>query len=190
MANPKSLLPTSCPRSSTRRPTGAVMHRGRTVSLGCSRSRKTPMPWQNSSSRCLASRYPYPTTGCALLGSPPMLRSLFIWTRYSRAREQGYIRVKALLHLAIQRKCIDNRSDAAVFESISGLYPTTGLACYEGDSNLGCIFAILNRNSGNDQTNTLEGLLVHDERPHLDGPHPSLPCLGCPQERWTIARLY
>jgi len=50
-------------------------------------------------------------------------------------RNKAYLSAKALLHLAIQRKCIGHESGRAVFKSISNRHPVMGRH-YEGDSDL------------------------------------------------------
>jgi len=48
---------------------------------------------------------------------------------------KAYFSVKALLHLAIQRKCISHESGRAVFKTISNQHPVMGRH-YGGDSDL------------------------------------------------------
>ena len=54
----------------------------------------------------------------------------------SKCRNKAYISAKALVHLGIQRKCMGNESDAAVFASISSWHAIIGSGHYEGDSDL------------------------------------------------------
>ena len=63
----------------------------------------------------------------------------------SRLRNKAYLSAKALLHLAIQRKCIGDRSDEAVFTSISSQHVTLGSKHYEGDSDLESTLGIIDR---------------------------------------------
>ena len=51
-------------------------------------------------------------------------------------RNKAYLSATALLHVAIQRKCIDNESDTAVFDSISSRLPIMGPEQHMGDSDL------------------------------------------------------
>ena len=51
-------------------------------------------------------------------------------------RNKAYLGAKALLHLAIQRQCIGNESDKAIFTSISSRHLAIGSGRYEGDSDL------------------------------------------------------
>lgn len=60
-----------------------------------------------------------------------------------KLRNKAYISAKALLHLAIQRKCIGDGSDKAVFESISSQYPITGLKPNTEASDLGSTLGII-----------------------------------------------
>jgi len=53
-----------------------------------------------------------------------------------KLRDQAYLNATALLHLAIQRKCIGDGSDTAVFNSISSRLPVVGSEHYEGDPDL------------------------------------------------------
>ena len=60
-----------------------------------------------------------------------------------KLRNKAYLSAKALLHLAIQRKCIGDESDKAVFKSISSRHPIMGSKHYEGDSDLGVTLCII-----------------------------------------------
>ena len=51
-----------------------------------------------------------------------------------RLRDKAYLSAKALLHLAIQRQCIDDKSDKKPLESISTRYRIMGPMYYEGGS--------------------------------------------------------
>ena len=62
-----------------------------------------------------------------------------------KLRDKAYPSAKALLHLAIQRKCIGNDSDKAVFESISNWHPTMGSEHYKEDSDLESTLGIVDR---------------------------------------------
>jgi len=52
---------------------------------------------------------------------------------------------KALLHLAVQRKCIGDESDKAMFKSICSRHPVMGSKHYEGDSDLEATLGIIDR---------------------------------------------
>jgi len=60
-----------------------------------------------------------------------------------KLREVTQLSTKALLHLAIQRECIGNESDKAVFNSISRRHLTMGSERYEGDSDLEATLGII-----------------------------------------------
>ena len=62
-----------------------------------------------------------------------------------KLKEVTYLSAKALLHLAIQRKCIGNESDKAVFKSISARHPIMGSGHYEGNSDLEVTLGIIDR---------------------------------------------
>ena len=64
-------------------------------------------------------------------------------------RNKAYLSAKALLHLAIQRKCIGYDSDRAMFESISRRGLIMGSNHYEGDSDLESTLGIIDRVFGN-----------------------------------------
>jgi len=51
-----------------------------------------------------------------------------------KVRNKAYLSAKALLHLAIQRQCIDDKSDKELFESISTRHRIMGPVDYEGGS--------------------------------------------------------
>ena len=53
-----------------------------------------------------------------------------------KLRNEAYLGAKALLHLTIQRQCIGDGSDQALFKSISDRHQSVGSGCYEGDSDL------------------------------------------------------
>ena len=60
-----------------------------------------------------------------------------------KLRDRAYISAKALLHLAIQRKCIGHEFDNHAFNSISSRHPGIGSKRYEGDSDLESTFGII-----------------------------------------------
>ncbi|KAF9782346.1 hypothetical protein BJ322DRAFT_215753 [Thelephora terrestris] len=60
-------------------------------------------------------------------------------------RNKAYLSAKALLHLVIQRKCIGNQSDEALFNSISTRHSTIGSHHYEGDSDLESTLGFIDR---------------------------------------------
>ena len=62
-----------------------------------------------------------------------------------KLRNKAYLSAKALLHLAIQRKCIGDESDKAMFKSISNRHPIMGYKHYEGDSDLESTLGIIDR---------------------------------------------
>lgn len=53
-----------------------------------------------------------------------------------RLRNEAYFCAKALLHLIIQRQCIGDGSDQALFNSISNRHQIIGSDNFEGDSDL------------------------------------------------------
>ena len=69
----------------------------------------------------------------------------------SKLKNKAYLSAKALLHLAIQRKCIGHESDAAVFKAISSRHPTIGAKRYEGDSDLESTLGIIDRVFGDSE---------------------------------------
>ena len=66
----------------------------------------------------------------------------------TKRRDKAYLSAKALVHLVIQRKCIGNESDEAVFKPISDRHQTMGSKHYEGDPDLESILGIIDRVSG------------------------------------------
>ena len=60
-------------------------------------------------------------------------------------REKAYLSARAFLHLAIQRKCIGDAADEAVFNSISNRHQIVGSGHYEGDSDLESTLGIIDR---------------------------------------------
>ena len=65
-----------------------------------------------------------------------------------RLRDKAYLSAKALLHLAIQRKCIGDESDKIIFQSIASRHPIMGYKHYEGDSDLEATLGIIDRTFG------------------------------------------
>jgi len=61
-----------------------------------------------------------------------------------KLRNKAYFSAKALLHLAIQRKCIGHESDKAVFKAISNRHPVMGRH-YEGNSDVESTLGIIDR---------------------------------------------
>ena len=68
----------------------------------------------------------------------------------TKLRHKAYLSAKALIHLAIQRKCIGNKSDQAMFKNISDWHQAMGSKHYYGDSDLestlgiiDCVFGVL-----------------------------------------------
>ena len=66
-----------------------------------------------------------------------------------KLENKAYLSAKALLHLAIQRKCINDESYKAVFKSISGRHPVMGSKDYGEDSDLESALGIIDRVFGN-----------------------------------------
>ena len=62
-----------------------------------------------------------------------------------KLRNEAYFGARALLHLTIQRKCIGDGSDRALFRSISDRHQLMGSGHYEGDSDLESTLTILDR---------------------------------------------
>jgi hypothetical protein len=62
-----------------------------------------------------------------------------------KVRNKAYLSAKALLHLAVQSKCIGDESDKAAFKSISNRHPIMESKHYEGDSDLEVILGIIDR---------------------------------------------
>ena len=62
-----------------------------------------------------------------------------------KLRNKAYLSAKALLHLAIQRECIGDESDKAVFEAISINHPVMCSRHYEDDSDLELTLGIIDR---------------------------------------------
>ena len=58
-------------------------------------------------------------------------------------REKAYLSAKALLHIAVQRKCMGNEVDGEVFESISRQHQTIG--CEDGDPDLESTLGMIDR---------------------------------------------
>ena len=63
----------------------------------------------------------------------------------SKLRDKAYLSAKALVHLTIQRKCIGDESDEAVFESISNRHLAMGSKHYKGDPDLESTLGITDR---------------------------------------------
>lgn len=102
-------------------------------------------------------------------------------------RDMAYLSAKALLNIGIQRKCIGDESDKAVLESISSRHRIVGSNHYKDDSDLESIW-YCRPCPRQFQTYLLAELLLHRSSPHLDGPYPPLPCLGCCPERQSFTR--
>ena len=60
-------------------------------------------------------------------------------------RDKAYLSAKALVHLGIQRKCMGNESDVAVFASISRRHTSIGSGHYGGDSDMGYTLGMVDR---------------------------------------------
>jgi len=68
-----------------------------------------------------------------------------------RLKNKAYLSAKVLLHLAIQRKCIGDESDNAVFRSISNRLPIIGSKHYDEDSDLESTLGIIDRVFGDSE---------------------------------------
>lgn len=62
-----------------------------------------------------------------------------------KLKDKAYLSAKALLHVAIQRKCIGGELDGPAFISISARHPAVGWKRYEGDSDLESTLGIIDR---------------------------------------------
>ncbi|KAF9782345.1 hypothetical protein BJ322DRAFT_215262 [Thelephora terrestris] len=62
-----------------------------------------------------------------------------------RFRNKAYLSARAFLHLVIQRKCIGDESDEAMFNYISERHSNIGSHHYEGDSDLESTLGIIDR---------------------------------------------
>ena len=60
-------------------------------------------------------------------------------------RDVAYLSAKALLHMIIQRKCIGDGSEEAMFESILRRHQIMGFGHYKGDSDLESTLGIIDR---------------------------------------------
>ena len=69
----------------------------------------------------------------------------------SKLKTKAYVSARALLHVAIQRKCIDNGSDKDAFKAISDRYQIMGSGHYQGDSDLESTLGIIDRIFGGDR---------------------------------------
>ena len=63
----------------------------------------------------------------------------------SKLRSKAYLSAKAFLHLAVQRKCINDESNTAVLQSIAGRHRPIGSRTYEGDSDLESTLGMIDR---------------------------------------------
>ena len=68
-----------------------------------------------------------------------------------KLRNMTYLSAKAFLHLTIQRKCISNESDVAVFQAIRSRHQIMGPGQYEGDPDLEVTLGIIDRIYGDSQ---------------------------------------
>jgi hypothetical protein len=66
-----------------------------------------------------------------------------------KLRSKAHFSAKALLHLAIQRKCIGGESDEAMFKSISDRHTAMGFMHYEGESDLEATLGVIDYVFGN-----------------------------------------
>ena len=63
----------------------------------------------------------------------------------SKQRDITYLSAKAFLHLVIQRKCLSNETDEAIFKSISDKHSIAWSGHYDGDSDLEATLGIIDR---------------------------------------------
>jgi hypothetical protein len=63
----------------------------------------------------------------------------------SKLKQKAYLSAKALLHIAIQRRCIGLESDKALFDSISSRHQFMGPKNYRGDPDLESTLGIIDR---------------------------------------------
>ena len=63
----------------------------------------------------------------------------------SKLKKKAYLCAKALLHVAVQRKCLGRESDKAVFDSISRRHQNMGSKYHRGDSDLESTLCIIDR---------------------------------------------
>jgi hypothetical protein len=68
-----------------------------------------------------------------------------------KLKNKAYLSAKALLHLAIQRQCIGDESDKAIFKAISMQHPVLGSKHYEGESDLEATLGIIDRIFGDSE---------------------------------------
>ena len=71
-------------------------------------------------------------------------------TVLSRYRDRAYLSAKAVLHIIIQRRCLGENADVAIFDSIAARHPSMGSQNYEGDSDLESTLGIIDRVLGID----------------------------------------
>ena len=62
-----------------------------------------------------------------------------------KLKSKAYLSAKALLHLAVQRKCIDDEFNTAVFKSIAGRHRALGSTFCDGDSDLESTLGMIDR---------------------------------------------
>ena len=62
-----------------------------------------------------------------------------------KLRNKAYLSAKALLHLAVQRKCINDEFNTAVFQSIARDHQALGSTYYDGDSDLESTLGMIDR---------------------------------------------
>ena len=64
-------------------------------------------------------------------------------TIFSRCRDRAYLSAKAVLHMLIQRRCLGDITDVAIFDSIAARHPRMGYRHYEGNSDLESTLSII-----------------------------------------------
>jgi len=64
-------------------------------------------------------------------------------TVLSRHRDRAYLSAKAVLHIIIQRKCLGDATDVAIFDSIAARHPKMGNRHYDDDSDLESTLSII-----------------------------------------------
>ena len=63
----------------------------------------------------------------------------------SKLKQKAYLNAKALLHVAVQRKCIGQESDKTIFDALSARHQNLGSKNHRGDSDLESILGVIDR---------------------------------------------
>ena len=85
---------------------------------------------------------------------------------FTKLKTKAYLSAKALLHLAIQRKCARSPSDEAVFNSISDRHKIMGSEDFRGDSDLESTLGIIDRIFGRDHYTSIPWQKFSFTAPH------------------------